>query len=141
VDFSKAKAKEIAKIDRLEREYWNAWLRSLKDAEMIMEKAVETASEIRKEATQTARGQSGDPRFLQGIQWCIDKRCKIIGIDAATKFIIDDWREQAVKEGVDVDSIYSNIVEEFTTAMVGQDDARSMGGGEGGGEEAGRGKD
>ena len=24
----------------------------------------------------------GDPRFLMGIQWCINKRCELMGLDA-----------------------------------------------------------
>jgi len=30
----------------------------------------------------TVKGQAGDPRFLTGVQWCIERRCKILGIDA-----------------------------------------------------------
>ena len=56
----------------------------------------------------TSMGQAGDPRFLAGVQWCIERRCKIIGIDAPTKSeltgaggkpltveYINDWRHQA----------------------------------------------
>jgi len=85
VDIDAAKSKELARIDRLEREYWDAWYRSCLDAETTTKKAVETAKETRKEAVQTAKGQSGDPRFLQGVQWCIERRCKILGIDAPQK--------------------------------------------------------
>jgi hypothetical protein len=28
---------------------------------------------------------AGDPRFLAGIQWCIEQRCKILGLLAAVK--------------------------------------------------------
>ncbi|MHC4984512.1 MAG: hypothetical protein ACYTF6_15275, partial [Planctomycetota bacterium] len=31
------------------------------------------------------KGQAGDPRFLAGVQWCIERRCKILGLDAPTK--------------------------------------------------------
>lgn len=85
-DFDKAKARELAKIDKLEREYWVAWQRSCEDAETVVQKAVETAGAIRKEATKTEKGQAGDPRFLQGVQWCIERRCKIMGVDAPDKY-------------------------------------------------------
>ena len=79
VDFSEAKAQELAKIDRLEREYWRAWERSCEDAETMTQKARAGRA---KEATKVTKGQAGDPRFLAGVQWCIERRCKILGIDA-----------------------------------------------------------
>ena len=85
VDFNEAKSQELAKIDRLEREYWQAWERSCEDAETVTEKArasrgAEKPDSVEK--TKQAKGQAGDPRFLNGIQWCIERRCKILGIDA-----------------------------------------------------------
>lgn len=98
VDIDKAKAKELAKVDNLELEYWTAWKRSCEDAETTVKK---TKGNVKKykgndgqfiaerpaEIDQTSKGQSGDPRFLQGVQWCIDKRCKILGIDAPQKLV------------------------------------------------------
>ena len=37
-----------------------------------------------KEAAQ----EPGDPRFLQNVQWCIQKRCKILGLDAIEKLML-----------------------------------------------------
>lgn len=84
-DIDKAKARELAKIDNLEREYWVAWRRSRKDAETITEKnrgEAEDGKLIDPQRMFRRKGQAGDPRFLQGIQWCIERRCKILGIDA-----------------------------------------------------------
>jgi len=39
-----------------------------------------------------------------------------------------DWRVLAKEQGVDIDPIYSSVVEEFTAAMVGSDDAGGVGG-------------
>ena len=85
IDYDKAKAREIAKIDNLERIYHAAWRRSCEDAETVRKKKAEVGGVERKELVSTAKGQSGDPRFLNGIQWCIERRCKIMGIDAPTK--------------------------------------------------------
>ena len=83
VDFDAAKAAELAKIDRLEREYWHAWKRSCEDAETATEKFTgNEKSPSRIEKSKRVEGQAGDPRFLTGIQWCIERRCKILGIDA-----------------------------------------------------------
>lgn len=104
-DFNEMKAQELAKIDRLEREYWRGWESSQEDAETKIQK---TKGNIRKiidpeaeevdgepasfiaerpaEMTKTAKGQVGDPRFLAGVERCIERRCKILGIDAPTEF-------------------------------------------------------
>ena len=82
VDIDAAKAQELAKVDRLEREYWSAWERSCEDAETLRQ---EGSGEKPSKIVKTSKGQAGDPRFLQGVQWCIERRCKIIGIDAPEK--------------------------------------------------------
>lgn len=87
LDFNEAKARELAKVDRLEREYWRAWQRSCEDAETMRQEG--DASGVDK-IVKTAKGQAGDPRFLSGVQWCIEKRCKILGIEAAQKHLYAD---------------------------------------------------
>lgn len=91
--FDAKKAEELAKIDRLEREYWEAWDRSRQDRTSTTVKAGE-GKEKRKEVSKTTEQHYGDPRFLYGIQWCISKRCEILGLNAPTKLkIIDDEHE------------------------------------------------
>jgi len=55
-----AKARELAKLDNLEREYWEAWQRS------------------REQAKKTK--QNADPWFLEGIERCIGIRCELRGL-------------------------------------------------------------
>jgi hypothetical protein len=79
-----AKAKELAKLDNLEREYWAAWLDSKKEfrgttAERTRGKNFGTKVQIKKER------RDGDPRYLDGVMSCIERRCKILGLDAPTK--------------------------------------------------------
>lgn len=85
VDFDRAKAKELAAVDKLEREYWRAWQRSCEDAET---ERVEGTVEEPGKVVRTRKGQAGDPRFLAGVQWCIERRCKILGLDAPERM---DW--------------------------------------------------
>jgi len=85
VDLNEAKSKELAKVDALELEYWDGWRRSCEDAETVKQKGKAAGEGGKPQVTdveKTAKGQAGDPRFLQGIQWCINKRCEILGIDA-----------------------------------------------------------
>jgi AraC-like DNA-binding protein len=88
IDYDQAKANELAHVDRLEREYWDAWRRSCEDAETVKQRGTpgEEQGKVKTAAIErTVKGQAGDPRFLQGVQWCIDRRCKILGIDAPEK--------------------------------------------------------
>lgn len=98
VDFNEAKAREIAKIDKLEREYYRAWQRSCENAESTTQEGTPSAvSKVKK----TSKGQAGDPRFLQGVQWCIERRCKILGVDAPDRLALTGGVKITVG-GVDV---------------------------------------
>lgn len=99
-DFDEVKAEQLAKIDHLESEAWKAWDESKKPAETEQTK-VERAIKVtvKKDAngkpyksegtklvplsehyTKTSQGRSGDPRFLQIVDNCIDRRLKILGL-------------------------------------------------------------
>ena len=89
INIDAAKARELARVDKLEREAWDAWERSQQDAETITtEKAVlAKGADADKRAKEVHRreGQVGDPRFLSVIEWCIERRAKLLGLDAPTK--------------------------------------------------------
>lgn len=88
VDFDQIKARELAKIDRLEREYWEAWDRSCRDIETVTEKgkAVRGATQPNQvEKVVRRQGRACDARFLSGILRCIEKRCEILGLNAPVK--------------------------------------------------------
>jgi biotin operon repressor len=79
-----AKGRELAKLDNLEREYWTGWVDSKKEyrgttAERTRGKNFGTKVQIKKEQ------RLGDPRFLDGVRSCIERRCKILGLEAPTK--------------------------------------------------------
>ena len=89
-DFDAARAQELAKIDAVEREYWEAWERSKKDKETTLHD-VDGAKQIKK-ATIRREGQSGNAAYLAGILTCIERRCSILGLDAPKRFVIK-WDE------------------------------------------------
>ena len=114
LDYDEAKGKELAKVDKLEFEYYSAWERSCENKETEVKKAVEAlvgkrgpGTTVRKEAMKREEGQTGDPRFLAGVQWCINKRCEILGLDAPEKkdftsggktlLEIEEWKRNAEK--------------------------------------------
>jgi hypothetical protein len=95
---------ELAKIDNLERTYWEAWERSLHDSVRVVT-AREDFPVDAPTATRSCEGDGvgmpsrqqavltktraqrrvdervGNPAFLVGIQWCIDRRVKLLGLD------------------------------------------------------------
>jgi len=124
IDFNEAKAREIAKVDRLEREYWSAWSRSCEDAETITEKG-KGAKRAEKpdtfEMTKQRKGQAGDPRFLGGVQWCIERRIKLFGLDEPGRLIVD-WREEAERAGIDnAAQIFEELVAAAAASFAGDD--------------------
>jgi len=86
VNINEVKAKELARVDHLEREYWEAWERSIGKHQTKTVKARGT-KESADLAEQTLKTEdiNGDPRYLSGVQWCINKRCEVLGLDAPSK--------------------------------------------------------
>lgn len=86
VDVNEIKLKELARIDNLEKEAWEAWEKSKKDTQETTKKAKgKGKTTTYKEQTVKDITMYGDPRFFQTIQWCINKRCEIFGVDAPKK--------------------------------------------------------
>ena len=71
VDINEARQRELERIDALECEYWQAWEAS-KAGDVARAQVVKFDS-------------AGDPRFLTGVQWCVEQRCKMLGLLAAVK--------------------------------------------------------
>jgi transcriptional regulator with XRE-family HTH domain len=86
------KARELAKIDHAERCYWQAWERSIEEFRSRTIKAKGTKDDQKvqtkpQQAEQTiyTENRSGDPRFLDGVLKCIERRCKLLGLDAPAR--------------------------------------------------------
>lgn len=82
VDVNEAKQRELAKIDLLERTYWQAWEDSLEQIERTTAKRVQAKFGERTETARHVEQRLGDPRYLQGVQWCIERRIAILGANA-----------------------------------------------------------
>jgi len=82
------KAKRLAEIDLLERQYQQAWRRSIgthktttKETNLIGETGFDGKMVVKSEKL------VGDVAFLNGVLACISERCRILGTYAATKQI------------------------------------------------------
>lgn len=90
---SERKAIELAKIDALELTYWDAWERSKADRETVTQEKIGEIKDpttgaligTRARETRVRTGQTGTSAFLDGVMKCIDKRCKILGLDAPNR--------------------------------------------------------
>jgi hypothetical protein len=87
-DFNTAKAEELAKVDRVEHEYWVGWERSLQDHVQNLAE-IKTGDKPGRKRSRRREGQAGDPRFLDGVLKCVERRCTILGLDAPKHFKID----------------------------------------------------
>lgn len=84
-DIGTLRGRELARIDMLEVEYWESWERSKEEVTKARRsiKGDEVVAQSIERAT-----TSGNPAFLQGIQWCIAQRCKILGLYQPTSRLI-----------------------------------------------------
>jgi hypothetical protein len=80
-DFDAARDLEIQKLNRIEREAWDAWERSKQPAKMATVDGPNGSSKTKR----TVRDQYGDPRFLEVIEHCVAARRELLGLDAPTK--------------------------------------------------------
>jgi hypothetical protein len=108
--YDEAIRNELAKIDELERTYWIAWDESKKKKEMIRATRIadtvnaggtEKPSYSRTKTEKREEQRDGDIRFLEGVERCIEKRCKLLGLNAPDKVDVLDWRAEAQRIGVE----------------------------------------
>lgn len=94
-DLDQIKAEQLAKIDELERTAMNSFMQSLLPREVtITEKESMGLDQSGKplpgpmRASTRKESQVGDPRFLEIVFKCIDRRCRLFGFDAPVKMDI-----------------------------------------------------
>ncbi|MCJ7759631.1 hypothetical protein MUP59_00610 [Candidatus Bathyarchaeota archaeon] len=113
VDFNSAKAKELARLDEMEKEAWDAWERS-KEKHIRIEYDVaddqvpfsvdKIANVTRKRKHKIIEATVGDIRYLTMIESAIKMRCDIFGLFEAKKVQVD-WRIEAQAAGLDNETI------------------------------------
>ena len=88
-DFSAKKAAELARVDELERTYWEAWERSCQAREVTTQERTQgvegQADAARLKAGVRKEPRDGNAEFLRGVERCIELRCEITGAFAALK--------------------------------------------------------
>jgi hypothetical protein len=85
VDIDAAKAKELARIDRLERVAWRAWRRSCQRKEKASTRMEKKVDQDPKQAKTISSKQTelrdGNPEYLKRVEWCINNRCELLKLN------------------------------------------------------------
>lgn len=106
-DIDRYKREQLHKIDMIEQEMWECWERSKHTPKTIITKSksgeighVFNPATARKETQQNEKywkaGSTeempvgGDMQYMNGIQWCVQERIKILGIYAPKKVAATD---------------------------------------------------
>lgn len=110
--FDQHVANQLAKIDNLERTYWEAWEKSQKP------KRKERAStsvggkyDIEKAGTEVELERDGNPNFLMGVERCIQKRIDLLGLKAPDMWERADWQREMRELGVDAGIEFEKMVQ------------------------------
>jgi len=134
--YEEAIGRELAKIDELERAAWDAFERSMGDKKIELKEVVKNKgggmpdAEKMRALTKTS-SEKGATEYLKIIQWCIDKRVELLGIQTSSSASLTiNWQEEARKEGVnDPTELFEQVVKGFLTKMDNGDGTRSLDGG------------
>lgn len=76
------KAEQLARIDTVEREAWKAWERSCGERTIEETSRSEIGADARTRAVIRKEQRDGNPAFIEAVLKCIDRRCKLLGLDA-----------------------------------------------------------
>jgi transposase len=88
MDMNEAKQRELARLDELEREYWAAWEQSKNERTKARQESDGKSKDGKPNvvrATMEREQRDGNPAFLAGVMSCIERRCKLLGLDAPAK--------------------------------------------------------
>lgn len=98
VDFNEKIDRELAKIDLVEQTFWQAWLASCEDVEQTtMSGGADGPAQV---VRKTVKGK-GNTACLTGILSCVDRRCKLLGLDAPKLMAVvdEDFDREAWEAG------------------------------------------
>lgn len=93
-------ARELARIDKLEFTYWDAWERSCKEettkgGKTVTQPAAKAGAApvvTRQEGTVKTKTLLGDPAFLRGVENCIKLRMDLLGLAAPDVHLLGGLR-------------------------------------------------
>lgn len=124
--FNDALARELATIDKLEREAWEAWDRSKKPRQEKGSGMEEETSGEAEEGKAPAAGKrkkrshlkqidrDGEPRFLELVMSCVEKRSRILGLFAPERHeFFNGGKDGSDPADVDLERIETLLIEDM----------------------------
>lgn len=121
-------AREMERLDNLEKTYWDAWEKStqpMKTDYEFHEITEGIGEEGRAKAKTTGSHKEvttyGDPQFLAGIERVIALRYKLLGI-GQTRTVNINWRQEAAKAGIDPDNVIDAVVSQLVDTAIQKDE-------------------
>ena len=106
-DFESAIAQQLDRVDLVEKYAFEGWERSLTRKAVETKQAVRTVNGQVDRATLRAETGNGDPAFLARMSWCIEQRCRILGLEKPREVTIQgtfvdiamglDWTSSALQ--------------------------------------------
>ena len=107
IDFESAIAPQLDRVDLVEKYAFEGWERSLTRKTVETKQAVRTVNGQVDRATLRAETGNGDPAFLARMSWCIEQRCRILGLEKPREVTIQgtfvdiamglDWTSSALQ--------------------------------------------
>jgi hypothetical protein len=105
-DFNERMSIELAKIENIEQIAWQKFWESCERQEKVtVETGAGRMGPINSTKTESVDKPVGDPRWLQQVSWCIDRRCKIFGFDAPDKHVTVSLEMVKLYAQVDLDRV------------------------------------
>ena len=81
IDFESAIAQQLDRVDLVEKYAFEGWERSLTRKTVETKQAVRTVNGQVDRATVRAETGDGNPVYLARLSWCIEQRCRILGLE------------------------------------------------------------
>ena len=107
IDFESAIAQQLDRVDLVEKYAFEGWERSLTRKTVETKQAVRTVNGQVDRATLRAETGNGDPAFLARMSWCIEQRCRILGLEKPREVTVQgtfveiamglDWSSSALQ--------------------------------------------
>ena len=109
-DKADAIAREFAHIKVLQGTYWSAWERSLE--EKTKTRTEKTTGTGAGKASVEKESLFGNPSYLAGVMSCIERRCKLLGLDAPLK------NEHTGKGGAAIEQTVTHAIDPATASTI-----------------------
>jgi predicted transcriptional regulator len=77
IDMNEALGQELARIDQIEKEAWEAWEESKKPTKREQQSVTEGQAQ---KVSIVKNYRTGDPRYMNIITWCVEQRSRLLGL-------------------------------------------------------------